>query len=115
MMLFASSMILLANSGSNYKFIKEENGKYYLEEEDVIALANYIQQLEDLNKNYLEQIKTLEKMIATYEAEIAALKEQVQNLQNQLEEERARTWLTTATVIAAIALGSVILLFVKGG
>ena len=105
-----------------YEFIQvdPETGNAIIPAEKIIPLANYIKQLEELNKNYLEQIKTLEEMIATYEAQIEALKSQVKNLEEELEETKQELEIQKFSklvfeVLAVIAAGTAVYIFVKGG
>jgi len=56
-------MILLAMVcvAQEYKVIQRaEDGRYYLDEQTVLLIANYIKQLEELNQNYKSQISNLE-------------------------------------------------------
>lgn len=98
--------------------IREENGKFYMDEETVIALANYIQKLEDLNQNYKlqianleEQVRNLKRMINAYEEKVALLEKKNKALQEEIAALKARY--TIWTVVAAITVGTVVYLFVK--
>ncbi|MBB6061875.1 phage shock protein A [Thermosipho japonicus] len=112
-------MILFANETNNYNFIQQSpDGKFYLTEDSVIELANYIKQLQELNANYLKQIENLKAQIANLEKQILNLEQQVKTLeeennklQKELETEKAKklVW----TVVATIAIGSTIYLFIK--
>lgn len=114
-MLLTSLMI----ASESYKIIqKSEDGRYYLDEETVLALANYIAKLEDLNSNYKLQISNLESQVATLKdlltiqkSETEAYKSQVEQLKAEVEKYKAAT--TTFVVVSAIAIGAVIILFVK--
>ena len=117
MMPLSFSMILFANDTSNYQFIQQsDDGRFYLTEDAVIELANYIKQLQDLNENYKAQIENLKKQISKLEQQILNLEQQVailndekKKLEDMLRAEKLKTW----TVVAVIALGATVLLFVK--
>jgi phage shock protein A len=101
-----------------FKVIREENGKFYMDEETVIALANYVQKLEDLNQNYKlqianleEQVRNLKRMIKAYEEKVTLLEQKNKALQDEIATLKARY--TMWTVIAAITVGTVVYLFVK--
>jgi phage shock protein A len=104
---------------SEYKFIQQDkDGKFYLTEQAVIDLANYIKQLQDLNNNYLAQIDNLKKQIDNLEKQIANLEQQILSLQEEkkkLEQELAMEKMKTITwtVVAAITIGTTIYLFIK--
>ena len=116
MMLLSISMILFANE-NDYRIIKQAtDGRFYLEEQDIIDIANYIKQLEELNKNYLAQIENLKQQIANLEAQISNFEQQIvilneekRQIENQLTLEKAKTWV----IVGAITLGAVVYLFVK--
>jgi phage shock protein A len=89
-----------------------------MDEETVIALANYVQKLEDLNQNYKlqianleEQVRNLKGMINAYEEKVAMLEQKNKALEEEIAALRARY--TMWTVVAAIAVGAVVYLFVK--
>jgi len=115
-MLLSISTMFYAET-NNYQFIKQAtDGRFYLEEQTVVELANYIKQLEELNKNYLAQIENLKKQIANLEEQILNLEQQVailnyekKKLEDMLRAEKLKTW----TVVAVVALGATVLLFVK--
>ncbi len=119
MMLLSFSTILFANETNNYNFIQQSpDGKFYLTEETVVDLANYIKQLQDLNANYLKQIENLkaqisnlEKQILNLEQQVKTLEEENKKLQQELTNEKTKqiVW----TVVATIAIGSAIYIFVK--
>lgn len=102
-----------------YKIItKSEDGRYYLDEETVVLLANYIAKLEALNQNYSAQISTLEKLVANLKAQIAEYETLVKSYEARMselekklasEQKKRIVW----TVIAAVSIGGVILLFLK--
>jgi len=102
---------------AEYKIIQRaEDGRYYLDEESVLLLANYIKQLEELNQNYRtqivnleQQVKVLKDLLELEKAQRAALENEVAKLQAELEKRKLVTW----TVVAAIAIGTVVLLFVR--
>jgi phage shock protein A len=101
-----------------FKVIREENGRFYMDEQAVIALANYIQKLEDLNQNYKlqianleEQVRNLKGMVKAYEEKITLLEQKNKALQDEIATLKARY--TMWTVIAAVAVGTVVYLFVK--
>lgn len=114
-LLLTISMTSFAND--DYKIIKQStDGRFYLEEQDIIDIANYIKRLEELNKNYLAQIENLKQQIANLEAQILNLEEQVKTLQvenkklqEQLRIEQLKTW----SVVGIVALGTVVYLFIK--
>ena len=98
--------------------IREENGRFYMDEQAVIALANYIQKLEDLNQNYKlqianleEQVRNLKGMVKAYEEKITLLEQKNKALQDEIAALKARY--TMWTVIAVVAVGTVVYLFVK--
>jgi phage shock protein A len=89
-----------------------------MDENTVVELANYIKQLQDLNNNYKAQIENLkaqisnlEKQILNLEQQVKTLEEENNKLQKELEVEKTKklVW----TVVATIAIGSTIYLFVK--
>ena len=116
MMLLSISTVFFANE-NDFRIIKQAtDGRFYLEEQDIIDIANYIKQLEELNKNYLAQIENLKQQIANLEAQIsnfeqqiAILNEEKKQIENQLVLEKAKTWV----IVGAITLGAVVYLFVK--
>ncbi|ABR31289.1 hypothetical protein [Thermosipho melanesiensis] len=109
-------MTLFANE-NEYQFIKQApDGKFYLEEDTVVELANYIKQLQDLNENYKKQIENLkaqisnlEKQILNLEQQVAILNDEKKKLEAMLKAEQIKTW----TVVAVVALGATVLLFIK--
>lgn len=121
MMLLITSTMFSEEPATKYKIIqKSDDGRYYLDEQAVIDLANYISRLESLVANYEEQIKVYEELIQNYEATIAAYKDQVAEMEQQyktLEKEVAKLKFsrTAWQVVAAIAVGGIIYLFVTGG
>jgi len=102
---------------AEYKIIQRaEDGRYYLDEETVILLANYIKQLEELNQNYRAQIANLEQqvqvlrdMLELEKAEKKALAEEVQRLKTELDKQKRVAWI----VVGAITIGTLVLLFVR--
>lgn len=116
--LLSFSIISFAEN-DNYQFIfQDKDGRYYLTEDTVIELANYIKKLQDLNTNYLAQINNLKQQIANLEKQILNLEEQVKiledennKLKKELEQERTRKLIWT--VVATIFIGSTIILFLK--
>ena len=110
-------MLCVILAFGEYKIIqRDENGRYYLDEETVLLLANYIKQLEELNQNYRmqianleQQVKVLKDLLELEKAERAALENEVAQLQAELEKRKLATW----TVVAAIAIGTVVLLFAR--
>ena len=115
MMLLITSMVFC----EDYRIIqKSEDGRYYLDENTVILLANYIKKLEDMNMNYQAQIGNLEEQVANlkdlisaYEEEINKLSQDNKSLKDQID---SLSWQrTTLGVIAAISIGAVIILFLR--
>jgi phage shock protein A len=111
-------LLSLTMFSGEFKVIRAENGKFYMDEETVIALANYIQKLEDLNQNYKlqianleEQVRNLKGMINAYEEKVALLEQKNKALQEEITALKAKyaIW----SVVAAIAVGAVVYLFVK--
>lgn len=105
---------------AEYKIIKRsDDGKYYLDDETVVLLANYIAKLEDLNNNYKlqianleEQVKNLRDLLELEKTENATLKQKNETLAKEIERFKvsANVW----TIIASIAIGStIVLLFFK--
>ncbi len=111
--------ILIHANENNYEFIfRDENGRYYLTDETVLELANYIKRLEDLNMNYKKQIANLEQQIKNLEEQIANLEQQIKvyenvnlKLQKELEKEIAKKYIWT--VVSVITVGATIILFLK--
>jgi phage shock protein A len=104
---------------SEYKFIQQDkDGKFYLTEQAVIDLANYIKQLQDLNNNYKAQIENLKAQIANLEKQILNLEQQVKTLEEEnrkLQQELAfeKTKKVVWNVVAVISIGATIYLFIK--
>lgn len=102
-----------------YKIIqKSEDGRYYLDDETVVLLANYISKLEDLNANYKMQISNLEQQVQNLKLLLEAeqnekknLEAEINELQRQIKALNAKN--TIWTVVAAVAIGGVILLFLQ--
>ena len=100
-----------------YKIIqRDESGRYYLDEETVLLLANYIKQLEELNQNYRaqianleQQVKVLKDLLELEKAQRVAFENEVARLQAELDRRKTLTW----AVVSAIVIGTVILLFVR--
>lgn len=117
LIMLLSLLIAFSNENSEFQIIQRSpDGKYYLTDQTVIELANYIKQLQDLNSNYLKQIdnlkaqiSNLEKQIANLEQEIAILNDEKKKLEALLNAERFKTW----TVVAVVVLGATMILFVK--
>jgi len=115
LVLFVLLCVILAFG--EYKIIqRDENGRYYLDEETVLLLANYIKQLEELNQNYRaqianleQQVKVLKDLLELEKAEKEALADEVERLKAELEKRKTVVW----TVVGAIVIGTVILLFVR--
>ena len=105
-------MTLSAEAKSDVEFIfKADDGNYYLSEQSVLALANYIKQLEDLNANYGQQIENLKKQIENLSTENELLKSENEKLKAEVESQKAQkvAW----TVVATLAIGGVLYIFVK--
>jgi len=112
LMLLTFSTILYANTASNTQFIiQAPDGRYYMDESMVIALANYIKQLEELNKNYGLQIDNLSKQVELLKQQNITLQAQVDSLNQQLKEEKNKQLIYT--VVAVITIGTTIILFLK--
>ena len=111
MMLSITSTILFAGSSETQLIFKSDDGRYYLTEESVIAIANYIKQLEDLNKNYGAQIENLKKQIENLNQQTDLLKAENEKLKVELEQQKQQkiVW----TVVATLAIGGVLYIFVK--
>ena len=112
MMLLSFSMTLFAEAKSDVEFIfKADDGNYYLSEQSVLALANYIKQLEDLNANYGQQIENLKKQIENLSAQNELLKTENEKLKAEIESQKVQkvAW----TVVAGIVIGGVLYLFLK--
>lgn len=123
-----SSNVLNNATDTTFEFIYiDDNGNAVIPQDKIIPLANYIAQLEALNKNYLEQIHLLEQMVSTYEEKLYALtkeleqtKAQLQPTQQELEKtkyelSKYKTNNLLLSIVAIISAGSVIYIFVKGG
>jgi len=82
-----------------------------MDESTVIALANYIKQLEELNKNYGLQIDNLSKQVELLKQQNITLQAQVDSLNQQLKEEKNKQLIYT--VVAVITIGTTIILFLK--
>jgi len=82
-----------------------------MDESTVIALANYIKQLEELNKNYGLQIDNLSKQVELLKQQNVTLQAQVDSLNQQLKEEKNKQLIYT--VVAVITIGTTIILFLK--
>lgn len=115
-------MMLLITSiafSEEYKIIRRsEDGRYYLDEETLVMLANYIARLEELNENYKLQISNLEQQVIKLKellelerAEKNSLTEELNRVKTELEKLKKAN--TVWTVVAAIAIGATIVLFVK--
>ncbi len=110
----------LMTFSAEYKIIqRSEDGRYYLDEESVLMLANYIAKLEELNKNYSlqitnleEQLKILKELISIETAEKEAYKAEVEKLKNEIA--KLRNVNVVWTVVASIAIGATVILFVVG-
>ena len=109
-MLSITSTILFASENETLIF-RSDDGRYYLTEESVIAIANYIKQLEDLNKNYGAQIENLKKQIENLSQQTDLLKAENEKLKAELEQQRQQKLIWT--VVATLAIGGVLYIFVK--
>ena len=111
MMLLSISTILFASENETQLIFRSDDGRYYLTEELVIAIANYIKQLEDLNKNYGQQIENLKKQIENLSAQNELLKTENEKLKAEIESQKVQkvAW----TVVAGIVIGGVLYLFLK--
>ena len=110
-MLLITSTILFASENETQLIFKSDDGRYYLTEESVIAIANYIKQLEDLNKNYGAQIENLKKQVENLTQQTDLLKAENEKLKAEVESQKAQkvAW----TVVAGIVIGGVLYLFLK--
>ncbi len=117
-------MMLLAIStmfSEEFQIIqRSEDGRWYLTDETVVALANYIKKLEELNENYKKQIETLESIkvnleqqVETLKAQVEELKQENSQLQSELRKYQIRDFIYK--VVAAITIGGVVYLFVTMG
>ncbi len=111
MMLLIISTMLSAETSNTQFIFKNADGNYYMSEESVITLANYLKQLESLLTNYGEQIDNLKKEVENLTSQNQLLQVENEQLKKQLEEQKAQkiTW----TVVAALTIGGVLYLFVK--
>ena len=117
-LVFALIILAVLSFAEEYKIIQQdESGRYYLDEETVLLLANYIKQLEELNNNYKAQIATLEQQTAKLqellqltETENKALKRELEETKKEINSLSTKT--TIWSVVAAIAIGTSIVLFV---
>ena len=110
-MLLITSTILFASENETQLIFRSDDGRYYLTEESVIAIANYIKQLEDLNKNYGAQIENLKKQVENLTQQTDLLKAESEKLKVELEQQKQQkvAW----TVVAGIVIGGVLYLFLK--
>lgn len=110
-MLLIISTTLSAETSNTQFIFKNADGNYYMSEESVITLANYLKQLEMLVANYGEQIDNLKKQIENLNAQNELLKAENEKLKAEVEQQKAQkiTW----TVVAALTIGGVLYLFVK--
>ena len=111
MMLLITSTILFASVNETQLIFKSDDMRYYLTEESVIAIANYIKQLEDLNKNYGAQIDNLKKQIDNLTQQTDLLKAENDKLKAELEQQKQQKLIWT--VVATLAIGGVLYIFVK--
>jgi len=102
---------MYANASDTQLIFRSDDGRYYLTEESVIALANYIKQLEDLNKNYGAQIDNLKKQIDNLTQQTDLLKAENEKLKAELEQQKQQKLIWT--VVATLAIGGVLYIFVK--
>lgn len=101
---------------ADFKIIREEDGRYYLTEEDVKLIAGYILKLEDLINNYRMQISKLEELVANYKGQIAILEQKIEALQAEntdLKKKLERSNLINYIVVASVVVGGIIFLFVR--
>lgn len=113
-------LIISVRCCAEYKIVqRSEDGRYYLTEDTVLVLANYIAKLEDLNNNYKLQITNLEQQVANLKELLNLQKTETESYKLQLEQaqkelQKYKTSTTTWVVVASVAIGtSLILLFVK--
>lgn len=116
LLIFAALLSCVAFA--EYKIVKSENGRFYLDEDSVVALASYIAKLEALNENYKlqianleEQVRVLKEALAQKEREVEVLKVELEKTKKALEE--AKLWRNAMTVVAAVTIGTLVILFVK--
>ena len=102
---------MYANGSETQLIFRSDDGRYYLTEESVIAIANYIKQLEDLNKNYGAQIDNLKKQIDNLTQQTDLLKAENDKLKAELEQQKQQKLIWT--VVATLAIGGVLYIFVK--
>ena len=102
---------MYANASDTQLIFRSDDGRYYLTEESVIAIANYIKQLEDLNANYGQQIENLKKQIENLSQQTDLLKAENEKLKAELEQQRQQKLIWT--VVATLAIGGVLYIFVK--
>ena len=102
-----------------YRIIqRSEDGRYYLDNETVILLANYISKLEDLNKNYQlqianleDQVRNLKELLEIEKTEKKALQDKVDELESKIKTLSMQN--TIWTVVVAIAIGGIVILFLQ--
>lgn len=109
MILLSFVVMILAQ---DYKIIRSEDGKWILEEEDIKTISAYIMKLEALVDNYKQQISVLEEMNRNLQEQVSLLEKKVAMLEDEVKKYQAAN-VTQWIVVAAVAVGSIIFLFVK--
>lgn len=112
-------LIISTTFCAEYKIIKSDDGRYYLDEQSVLAIANYIAKLEELNNNYRLQISNLEQQVSNLKEQIKIYEQMKQAYENRIDElqkqiaalQAKQTW--QWVVVAVVTVGSLVLVFVK--
>ena len=124
MMLLSIWTISLGNSASptTYEFIiiDPETGNAIIPADKIIPLANYIKQLEEVNKNLKQQIEVYEKIVATYEEQIKELNAELEKTKTELADAKKENFWDKVKgiswqVLTIISVGTMVYIFIKGG
>jgi len=124
MMLLSIWTISLGNSASptTYEFIiiDPETGNAIIPADKIIPLANYIKQLEEVNKNLKQQIEVYEKIVANYEEQIKELNAELEKTKTELANAKKENFWDKVKgiswqVLTIISVGTMVYIFIKGG